>query len=119
MAENPHHLDEDVDQFEDFGLVDLLADLVFADIVGDVEEGDQLQLQLFLLEAELHLHALQRVRLHHQLDVLLEISPHNLHLHLLFVLCARTLCAFLSPFFVFFLGQRLLDGFEYLFLLLE
>jgi len=72
-----------------------------------------------LLKAELHLHALQRVRLHHQLDVLLEISLQDLHLHLLVVLRTRTLCAFLSAFFVFFLGQRLLDGFESLLLLLE
>jgi hypothetical protein len=44
VAEDAHHLDEDVDEFENFGLVDLLADLVFADVVGHVEEGDELQL---------------------------------------------------------------------------
>ena len=119
MAEDAHHLDEDVDQFEDFRLVDLLVDLVFADVVGDVEEGDQFQLQLFLLEAELHLHPLQRVRLHHQLDVLLEVSLHDLHLHLLVVLRTRTLRSLLSALLVFLLGQRLLDELDPLLLLLE
>jgi hypothetical protein len=33
MAENAHHLDEDVDEFQNFPLVHLQADFVFADKV--------------------------------------------------------------------------------------
>ena len=61
VAEDADHFDEDVDEFEDLSLVNLLVDLVLADVVSHVEEGDQFELQLLLFEPELNLHAFQRV----------------------------------------------------------
>ena len=43
MTEDPDNFDENVDKFEDFPLVYLMADLVLPDEVGHVEEGNKFQ----------------------------------------------------------------------------
>jgi hypothetical protein len=95
VGEDADYLDEDVDELEDFSLIYLLVDFVLADVVGHVEESDQLQLELLEFESELHLHPLQRVGLHHQLDIFLEVLLHDLHLHLLLVSLSLALPALL------------------------
>lgn len=104
VGEDAYDFEEDVDEFEDFGLVYFLGDFVLADVEGHVEEGDQFQLQLLQLEAELHLHAFHRVRLHHQLDVLLEVVLHDLRLHLLVVPLPLPLPALLPPLLLLLLA---------------
>jgi hypothetical protein len=84
-GEDPDHLDEDVDKFEDLSLVDLLVDLVLPDVVGHIEEGDEFEFELLLLESELDLHSFNGVRFDHKIDVFLEVALHDLHLHFLVV----------------------------------
>lgn len=61
VGEDTNHFDENVNEFEDFSFVDLLVNFVLADVVSHVKEGNELELQLLLLESELDLHALQGV----------------------------------------------------------
>ncbi len=57
FRKNSDNLNKNVNQFEDFRFVNFQVDFVLADEVGNIEEGNQLQLQFFMLEAKFDLHS--------------------------------------------------------------
>ena len=78
MRKNPHDLYQNVYQLKNLWIVDLLVHLVLSNVISHVKKCHQLHLQLFVLQSELHLHALHWVWFHHQFNVLLEVVFHDL-----------------------------------------
>lgn len=109
--EDSDHLDENIDEFEDLTLIDLLIDLILPDVVGHIEEGNQLEFQLITFQAKLNLHSFEGVRLDDQIDVLLKIALHDLHLHLLIISLTLplTLCALLADLSFLLIDHLILD----------
>lgn len=95
MRKNSHNLYQNINELKNLGIVYLLVDLILTNVISDIEKCHQLYLQLFVFKAELNLHSLHRVGLHHQINILLKVVFHDFYSHLFFVVCIFT--AFLCP----------------------
>lgn len=91
MGEDPYDFDEDINEFEDFRLIDLLVDLILPDIEGHIEESDELEFKFLELQTELNLHSFERVGLQYKLNIFLKVVLDDLQLHLLIVLGSLSL----------------------------
>lgn len=47
MWEDSYDFDEDINEFENLRLVDLLVHLIFTNIEGHIEEGDEFKFKFF------------------------------------------------------------------------
>ena len=103
MRKDSHDFDQNVDQLENLRVVDFLVDFVFSNVEGDVEESHQLNLQFLVFQTEIDLHPIHRVRLHYQLDILLEVVLYDLQFHLFLVVLAPLLRAFFIDLISLFL----------------
>jgi hypothetical protein len=95
-GEDSDDLYQNVDQLKYLRVRKLLVYLVLSDVEGDIEESHQLEFKLTVLQSKLDLHSLHRVRLHDQINILLEVVLDDLHFHLLLVVCSFTTLAFSS-----------------------